>query len=191
MDRSWRRRFARKPLVGKEIVIETSLTAEQLRATACKEPKRRAAMRMLAIANELDGYEREEAARLAGMSDQALRDAVKRFNAEGLAGLYDRPRPGRPCALDAEQDAAIKAAILAGPDIEKDGLSSFTLEDIRKLIETRFDVAYHIGYMGSVMQRLGLSRQKARPNHPKKDPAAEAAFKKRSTQIASTCSGNS
>ena len=45
--------------------------------------------------------------------------------------------------------------------------------------EERFEVAYHIGYMGSVMQRLGLSRQKARPSHPKKDPAAEAAFKKR------------
>lgn len=176
--------------MGKEIVIETNLTAEEIRGAARKEPKRRVAMRMLAIANELDGYDRDEAARLAGMSDQALRDAVKRFNAEGLAGLYDRPRSGRPCALDAEQDAAVKAAVLAGPDIEKDGLSSFTLEDIRKLIEQRFDVTYHIGYMGSVMQRLGLSRQKARPSHPKKDPAAEAAFKKRSTQIAPTCSGN-
>lgn len=177
--------------MSNEITIETNLTADKLRAMARKEPKRRAAMRMLAIANELDGFDWDDAARSAGMSDQALRDAIKRFNAEGVAGLQDRPRPGRPCRLDAEQDAAIKAAVLTGPNIEKDGLSSFTLEDIRKLIAERFEVDYHIGYMGSVMQRLGLSRQKARPSHPKKDPAAETAFKKRSTQIAPSCSGNS
>lgn len=174
-----------------EITIVTDMTPEELRAVARREPNRRAAMRMLAIANELDGYDRDEAARLAGMSDQALRDAIKRFSAEGIAGLQDRPRAGRPCRLDAEQDAAIYAAVLAGPDIEKDGLSSFTLDDLRKLIEERFEVAYHIGYMGSVMKRIGLSRQKARPSHPKKDPAAEAAFKKRPTQIAPYCSGNS
>jgi hypothetical protein len=34
--------------------------------------------------------------------------------------------------LTAEQEAEIKAAVLAGPDIEKDGLSAFTLEDIRR-----------------------------------------------------------
>lgn len=166
-------------MASREIAIETSLTADALRALARKETNRRASLRMLAIANELDGYDRDEAARLAGMSDQALRDAIKRFNAEGLAGLYDRPRSGRPRHLDAAQDAEIEAAILEGPDIEKDGLSSFTLEDIRHMIKERFDVEFHIGYMGRLMRRLDLSRQKARPSHPKKDPSAEAAFKKR------------
>ena len=37
---------------------------------------------------------RAEAARLAGMERQALRDAVVRYNAEGLAGLHDWPRSG-------------------------------------------------------------------------------------------------
>ena len=54
-----------------EITIATDLSPEDLRAMARKEPNRRAAMRMLAIATELDGYDRDEAARLAGMSDQA------------------------------------------------------------------------------------------------------------------------
>jgi transposase len=142
---------------------------------------------MLAIANELDGYEREEAARLAGMSDQALRDAIKRFNAEGLDGLHDRPRSGRPRRLTREQESEVAAAVLEGPDIEKDGLSAFTLEDIRKLIEARYGVRYHIDTMGSVMRRLGLSRQKARPSHPKKDPAAAAAFKKSPVRAEEYC----
>jgi transposase len=107
-------------------------------------------MRMLAVANELDGYEREEAARLAGMSDQALRDAIKRLNAEGIDGLYDRPRSGRPRRLTAEHEADVKAAVLGGPDIDKDGLSAFTLEDIRRMIEERHGVRYHLNHVGAL-----------------------------------------
>jgi transposase len=174
--------------MGRPIEIETKLSADELRVLARRESDRRAAMRMLAIANELDGYERAEAARLAGMSDQALRDAIKRLNAEGLDGLYDRPRSGRPRWLTAEQEAEIKAAVLAGPDIEKDGLSAFTLEDIRQLIEERHGVRYHVNHVGELMRRMGLSRQKARPSHPKKDEAAAAAFKKGRPGAEENCS---
>jgi transposase len=174
--------------MGRPIEILTNLSADELRALARKEGDRRAAMRMLAIANELDGYERAEAARLAGMSDQALRDAVKRLNAEGIDGLYDRRRSGRPRRLNAEQEADVKAAVLAGPDVEKDGLSAYTLEDICRLIEKRHGVRYHVNHVGEVMRRLGLSRQKARPSHPKKDEAAAAAFKKGRRRAEENCS---
>ncbi|WP_432612393.1 helix-turn-helix domain-containing protein [Azospirillum brasilense] len=63
---------------------------------ARQENKRRVAARMFAIAHALEGMSRAEAARLAGMDRQALRDAVVRYNAEGAAGLYDRPLPDRP-----------------------------------------------------------------------------------------------
>jgi len=43
----------------------------------------------------LMGGSRAEAARLAGMDRQALRDAVARYNAEGVVGLYNRPLPRR------------------------------------------------------------------------------------------------
>jgi hypothetical protein len=45
-----------------------------------------AASRAYAIAHALEGLPRAEAARLAGMERQALRDAVVRYNAEGSAG---------------------------------------------------------------------------------------------------------
>jgi transposase len=182
-------------MARRDIVIETKLTADELRAGARSVDSRRAAMRMLAIANELAkrpwGYDREEAARLAGMSDQALRDAIKRFNAEGIDGLFDKPRAGRPVLLDEAQDAEIKAAVLKGPDIEADGRSRFTLDDVRQLIVEKFSVAYHIKSMSRVMRRLEMTRQKPRPDstlvHPKKDPAAEAVFKKRPTQCTQNC----
>ncbi len=58
-------------------------TATELRQQAKREPRRRTALRLLAVANALDGMSRAEAARAAGLERQALCDAVKRFNAEG------------------------------------------------------------------------------------------------------------
>ena len=39
-------------------------------------------------------------------------------------------------------------------------------------------VRYHEGHMSKLMRKLGLSRQKARPSHPKTDPEAREAFAK-------------
>ena len=67
----------------------------ELRARARRARNPRTATRMLAIAHALEGLRRAEAARLAGMERQALRDAVIRYNQEGLEGLRDRPKLGR------------------------------------------------------------------------------------------------
>ena len=72
---------------AKGLPIRDDLPAAELRRLARRETDRAAAARMQAIAGALEGLSRAEAARLAGMERQALRDAVLRYNAEGLAGL--------------------------------------------------------------------------------------------------------
>ena len=62
--------------MGAALMIRDVLPPAALRRHARHEPNRRAALRMLAIANALEGMSRAEAARLAGMERQALRDAV-------------------------------------------------------------------------------------------------------------------
>src|SRR3712207_7062678 len=108
-------------MMGAALSIRGELTPEALRRQARHEPNRRAALRMLAIANALEGMSRAEAARLAGMERQALRDAVVRYNAQGLAGLYDRPKPGRPSRLGEAEQAALAARVFRGPDPEQIG----------------------------------------------------------------------
>jgi putative transposase len=133
---------------------------------------------MLAIANALDGLDRNAAARLAGMSGQALCDAIKRYNAEGIDGLHDRAKPGRPRRLDAIQEKELGAIVIAGPDVEQEGVSAYTRENFARIVREKWQVSYHPGSIGRVLRRLGFSRQKARPSHPKKDEAAQEAFKK-------------
>jgi hypothetical protein len=64
-----------------------------LRQRAARERDPRAVLRLLAIANALEGMTRAEAARLAGMERQALHDAIQRFNAEGPMVCMTGPGP--------------------------------------------------------------------------------------------------
>jgi transposase len=114
------------------------------------------------------------------MDRQTLRDGVHRYNAEGLAGLRDRPRSGRKPRLTPEQEAELAAAVERGPDPERDGVVRWRRVDLRALIEARFAVRLHERSVGKVLRRLGFARLSVRPKHPKADEAAQEAFNKAS-----------
>lgn len=160
------------------LTIRKDRTPAVLRREAKNESDARVARRILAIANALDGMSREDAARSAGMDRQTLRDWVLRYNAHGLEGLGDRWGDGRPPRLTPAEQAELLEIVLAGSDPEATGISAYTREDLAAICQQRFGKSFHPSSMSRVLKRLGLSRQKTRPSHPMKDPAAQAAFKK-------------
>ncbi len=160
------------------LTIRADRTPAALRKLAKAETDTRVARRLLAIANALSGMSRKEAAEAAGMDRQTLRDWVIRYNAHGLDGLYDCWGDGRPPRLEPQEQAELIRIVLAGPNLETDGISSFTREDLARICEARFGKSFHPASMGRVLKRLGFSRQKARPSHPQKDPGLAEAFKK-------------
>ena len=159
--------------------IRDDLTAGALREWARKQTRGRPAARAYAIANALEGARRAGAARRVGMERQALRDAVLRYNAEGLAGLYDRPKGHRPRRLTGDGTGGAGGSGRQGPDPERDGGSAWTRADLRRWLSARFSKTCHPSSMSRVLRGLGFTRQKIRPHHPRKDPEAEASFKKR------------
>ncbi len=163
--------------MGTSLKIREDYTSDELRRLARRERGRKAA-RLYAIANALDGLSRAEAARLAGMERQALRDAVLRFNAEGPAGLVDRPKGHRQRHLTADEEAALSARVLRGPDPQVDGVCAWTRPDLCRWLEDEFGKTYHPSSLTRVLHRLGFSRQKARPVHPQSDGEAQRRFQK-------------
>ena len=160
------------------VAIATGRTPAELRMLARRERDGRVSGRLLALANALDGMSREAAARAAGMDRQTLRDRVHRYKAEGIEGLRDRPRPGRPCALDEGRRATLKALALRGPKLERDGCVAWRIRDLCRLVEERFGVRYGETGMLRLLKSLDLSWQEARPVHPEADPGARERFKK-------------
>jgi len=146
--------------MGRRTEIDRDLcTSAELRAMAHGKLPALTIKRMLAIANALDGMSYTEAARAAGMERQALGDAIKRYNADGIDGLIDPPRGGRPRLLTSEQEAELSRLITEGPDPEVDGLCAYTLDDLCDIVKDRFGVSYTDRGMSYVVKRLGFSRQ--------------------------------
>jgi len=167
------------------LMIRDDMGAVELRRFAQGEADRCAALRALAIAQALEGASRAEAARLVGRERQSLRDAVVRFNAEGLAGLRNRLRPGRPGKLSPARQEELRAWVLAGPDPDVDGISSYRLVDIAAHIEQRWSVSYGLSSVSRLLHRMGLSWQTTRPAHPKGDAEAQALYKNPQTHTGS------
>ena len=164
-------------------VICRDHTAAELRGLAAKSGNAAQARRMLSIAMVLEGKTRADAARLAGMDRQTLRDWVHRYNEAGITGLISRTPPGAKPALTQAQMAELHAFVVAGPDPEVHKVMRWRCVDVRAEVKRRFSVTVDEGTIGRWLNKLKLTRLQPRPYHPKKDLAAQEAFKKTSVLL--------
>jgi len=152
--------------------IETELTERDLAGHARTEPDARVRQRILAIRLLVMGQTVPRAAPVVGLKERQVRNWVHRFQAEGLAGLRDRRRPGQPKHLPTEKEEAFKARIrrpprgmiLRGPDV-------------RRVLKEEFGAAYSLAGVYFLLHRLGFSSLSPRPLHPQTDKDAQDDFK--------------
>ena len=145
--------------------------------------KQRDRYRAVLLAVEgLDGRElfREQIAEMLGRSRQFVDEWVGRYRAGGIEQLRARKQPGRASRLTAEQQVQLAQTLDAGPDPQS-GRSAFVGRDVQAIIAERFGKTYSLNGAYKLLHRMGYSHLMPRPRHPKADPAAEEAFKKKSS----------
>jgi len=88
----------------------------------------------------------------------------KRFREEGVEGLGDRPRSGRPRLLSRREEEMIQR-IVERPRVSKEGVSSWTTTHVRALIRRKAGVTYTTRHVIRLMHRWGFEKIKPRPEH--------------------------
>ncbi len=162
-------------------ITRTDLDAGGFRAAARRTTDAVAARRMLALALVLEGQNRTEAARAAGMDRQTLRDWVHRYNAQGLQGLTNRQNRGAPKRkLTAAQEVEVADWVRAGPTWQVHKVVRWRCCDLRDEIARHFGVKMHERTVAKLLARLNFSRVSVRPRHPGQDLEAQQAHKKTS-----------
>jgi transposase len=101
-----------------------------------------------------------------------LRDWVRRYNAEGIAGLFNRRASGRKPKLTEGQMAVLKARLFAGPDPAVEGVGCWRVVDLCRWVAERWDIHYSETGMLRLLWALDLSYRKTRPQHPQSDETA-------------------
>ena len=118
--------------------------------------------------------------RLLGDSTRTVQYWVRRFDEEGLSGLAEGTRPGRPRKLTEAQMRSVESALRRTP--EDVGLSG-TLWDGKTLsayLEGQFDVDLGVRQCQRLFRQLGFRLRKPRPMLASGDPIVQAAHKKNS-----------
>jgi putative transposase len=156
-------------------------TPEALTAASRRSGSGRVAHRLLAIRDVLLGHSRTWVCQQYRVSRENLRHWVAWYNKEGIAGLEDAERPGRPPKLNAEQLASLKARVSAPPDIGKDGVGRWRAADVQRLIAREYGVHYSsLAGVCGLLHRLGQAWISGRPKHPRQAADAVASLKKTS-----------
>jgi transposase len=127
--------------------------AAELRRLARRESGR-VCQRVLMIGNLLEGMEHEEAARLAGLSRSAAYEWHNRYEEEGIEGLRDRPRLGRQPRVDAVTSARFKERIVAGAELQRDGVVAFRAVDAQRILKDEFEIDCSLSSTYRLLHRI-------------------------------------
>ena len=115
---------------------------------------------------------------LLGDAPRTVAYWVRRFEAEGLAGLVDGERPGRPRRLDDEQVTQIDAALRKTP---KDFGLTGTLwggKTLAAFIHQQWGITLGVRQCQRLFRQLGFRLRKPRGTTARADPEAQARLKK-------------
>ena len=136
--------------------------------------------RVLALALILDGGSRSDAAKMAGVTLQIVRDWVFRFNAGGPEGLATREAPGQASILNDEQRARLAEQVELGPIPAAHGVVRWRLVDLAQWIWDEFGLSITRFTLGRELRAMGYRKLTARPRHHGQKPGDIVDFKKAS-----------
>jgi transposase len=95
-------------------------------------------------------------ARDVRLNDDTVRLWLKRFNADGLDGLHDRPRAGRPATYTAEQAGEVVALSLTDPQSLDLPFASWTLDRLTAYLHEVKRIPMSRARIGKLLVAEGL-----------------------------------
>jgi transposase len=121
-----------------------------------------------------------EVAHLLGDAPRSVEYWVGRFERDGLPGLLEGERPGRPRRLTEEQWKGVDEVLRYPP--RKIGLSGniWDGKTLSTWIEQRYGIAIGVRQCQRIFRQLGFRLRKPRPALAHADPAVQKAYKKKS-----------
>ena len=148
-----------------------------MRALARKSRSGAQARRLLAVAAIYDGAARTQAAEIAGVTLQIIRDWVVKFNASGPEGLIDRKALGRAPRLSDAHREALAAMIESGPTPAVHGLARWRIVNLSYWLFEEFRVSVSKQTLSRQQRALGYRKLSAHPRHHAQAEGAIEDFK--------------
>jgi len=125
------------------------------------------------------GISCREAAGMLGDAPRTVENWIHRFERDGLAGLNEGERPGRPSRLSPAQIADVATALRQTPtEAGVPGGGVWDGKTLSRYLEQKFGVGLKARQCQRLFRHLGFRLRKPRPLIAQADPQAQATHKK-------------
>ena len=118
-----------------------------------------------------------EIAPIVRTNDETVRSWIKRFNAEGIAGLYDEPRSGAPSKITAEYRQRLIEIVRHRPRALEQPYSLWTLRRLADYLAEETGIRVSHVRVQQLLSESGIVL--SRPQHTVSSPDPDYALKKR------------
>jgi transposase len=120
-----------------------------------------------------------QVAQVLGDSPRTVQNWLRWFEDEGLAGLTEADRPGRPRALTEQQRAQVSEALRSLPAVYGLNGNLWDGKTLSAFIAKRFGIELGVRQCQRLFRQLEFWLRKPRPVIAHADPERQRAFKKR------------
>lgn len=134
--------------------------------------------RLHAILLVAQGMTAPEVARLLGDAPRTVEYWVQRFEDEGLSGLVEGERSGRPRRLNDEQMREIDDALRQDPKAVEMDANLWDGKVLSAFIQQRYGIQLGVRQCQRIFRQFGFRLRKPRPMIAHADPEQQKAYKK-------------
>ena len=164
-------------MVNIKLEITQDISGRDLEFFYKKEKDPKVKERLLMIIHIKEGWVSREVAKIIRKSHVAVAYWVNRFNKEGIEGLKNRPKSGRPTKIAKDKIELLWNDIRRQPK-EFGYKQQFWSTKLLKIhIREKYGKSYSDRHVQRIFHKLGFSLIKPRQRHIKANKAEEIAFK--------------
>jgi transposase len=163
--------------IGPEEMAELETVYRQTKDVRIRE---RAQIILLAA----EGMIAPEIAKIVRRNDQTIRTWILRFNAEGIAGLYDAPRPGAPPQVTPEYRERLLVVVRQRPRALERPYSMWTLQRLADFMAEEMGLRFSTVTVSRILAAHDIVL--SRPQHKVSSSDPEYEVKKRRSKRSET-----
>lgn len=119
-------------------------------------------IRIQALLSQADGKSVQEIAQTLRVSEESVRNWLKKYMVAGLDSIHSKKKSGRPPKLTKTQRRTLKHMIDGGPQAHGYPGACWCSSMVQDLINREFGVFYNVRYISQLLDALGFSYQKAK-----------------------------
>jgi transposase len=164
--------------MSRKVLTVKGYSSESIKALFNQADKYKIGIRLYAVYQVSKGVCSRKLAEFYNTSFKQITTWVHNFEREGLEGLKNKPRSGRPSKLTQQQLNFIKELVLKhSPTSYQYNTETWTGCLLLDWIKKNYGVEYKKTQIYCLLKKLGLSYQKTKGYFPETDVQKQEAFK--------------